>query len=326
MDETFSFVIEEDHAGGRLDKALAALYSDLSRSRLTKLIQDGCVKVDGAVTEDPSLKVRVGQEVVFFVPPPVDSTPQPENIPLDILYEDDDLIVINKSPDLVVHPGAGNPDGTLVNALLYHCKDTLSGIGGVMRPGIVHRLDKETSGAMLVAKNDMAHKALSDQLADRTLSRIYHAVVLGEPIPPIGVIDRRIGRHPSQRLKMATPGAASREAVTRYKVLKRAGGHLSLVECRLETGRTHQIRVHMESIKNPLIGDPMYGGARSAVKAACRRLGVDEVLENQVLDFPRQALHAAEISFVHPRSEEQVTIQAPYYGDIKSLIKNIFKK
>ena len=326
QDEIFSFVIGEEYAGARLDKALAALYTDLSRSRLTKLIQEGCVKVDGAVVKDASLKVRPEQEVEFFVPPPVDSTPQPEDIPLDILYEDDDLIVINKSPDLVVHPGAGNPTGTLVNALLHHCKDTLSGIGGVMRPGIVHRLDKETSGAMLVAKNDMAHKALSEQLADRTLSRVYHAVVLGEPVPPKGVIDRRIGRHPSQRLRMATPGAASREAVTRYRVLKRSGGHLTLVECRLETGRTHQIRVHMESIKHPLIGDPLYGGARSAVKAACRRLEFVEDLENQVLDFPRQALHAAEISFVHPRSGEQVTIQAPYYQDIKSLIENVFSK
>lgn len=323
-EETFAFEIGVEHVGARLDKALAVLYTDLSRSRLTKLVQEGCVKVDGEITKNPSMKMREGQAVEFFVPPPADYKPQAEDIPLDILYEDDDLIVINKSPDMVVHPGAGNHSGTLVNALLHHCADTLSGVGGVLRPGIVHRLDKETSGAMLVAKNDKAHKALSEQLANRTLSRVYHAVVLGEPVPPVGRIDRRIGRNPSQRLKMATPGAASREAATRYRVMKRAKGHLSLVECRLETGRTHQIRVHMESIKHSLVGDPLYGGARTAVKAACRRLELSEPLESQVMDFPRQALHAAEITFVHPRTKEEVTIQAPYYHDIKSLIENVF--
>lgn len=323
--EEFVYEIAAEHEGARLDKALAALYTDLSRSRLTKIINEGCVQVDGAVTKNPSMKMREGQSVTFFVPPPVDWRPQAENLPLDILYEDDDLIVINKAPDMVVHPGAGNHTGTLVNALLYHCKDTLSGVGGVLRPGIVHRLDKQTSGAMLVAKNDKAHQFLSNQLADRTLSRVYHAVVLGEPVPPAGRIDRRIGRNRTQRLKMATPGTASREAVTRYRVLERSGGHLSLVECRLETGRTHQIRVHMEAIKHSLIGDPLYGGAKTAVQAVCRRLDLDEERTKQIVEFPRQALHAAQITFVHPASQEAMTISAPYYPDIKSLInKNFF--
>ena len=244
----------------------------------------------------------------------------PENIPLDIVFEDEHLIVINKQAGLVVHPGAGNYSGTLVNALLYHCADTLSGIGGVMRPGIVHRLDKDTSGVMLAAKTDQAHKGLAAQLEDRSLSRIYKALVLGVPQPRKGSVDQPLARDHRNRLKMAVNNSHGKTAKTHYQVERDFKGVLSLLECKLESGRTHQIRVHMGYAGYPLIGDPLYGPQPTAVRAALKRGGYEPETIEEVMAFPRQALHAAAISFIHPASGEEMAFEAPMPEDFAGLI------
>lgn len=324
--EEFSLIVENAEQCGRLDKILSAAFDDLSRSRLQALIDQGEVRLNGTVCDTASKKLVVGDVVEFSVPPPIDATPKPENIPLDIVYEDDDLLVINKQPGLVVHPGAGNYEGTLVNALLYHCKDTLSGIGGVMRPGIVHRLDKETSGLMVVAKNDMAHKGLAAQLEDRSLSRVYTAVVFKVPFPVKGTIDKPLVRHSSHRLKMTIARAGEgKEARTHYNVLKKYGEAASLVECKLESGRTHQIRVHMESIGHNLIGDPLYGPQPNGLRSALGKAGYDEGVISQIMEFPRQSLHAGAIGFIHPATEEDMAFEAPFPDDISNLLKLLDK-
>lgn len=321
QEDVLSFVIEGDQAGARLDKALSALCADLSRSRLQSLISDGQVSVNGEVLTNASKKVSLGDEIEVNVPPPVDATPIAENIPLEIVYEDEHLLVINKPAGLVVHPGAGNMHGTLVNALLHHCAGSLSGIGGVMRPGIVHRLDKDTSGLMVAAKNDFAHQRLSAQLADRSLSREYLALVLKVPMPMKGVIDKAIGRDARQRLKMSVRGRASREARTFYEIEQSWGGSLSLVRCKLESGRTHQIRVHMEAIKHPLVGDPLYGPQPTALRAALGKLDLEEEAIEAFMTFPRQALHAQAITFIHPVTEEELSFAAPLPDDFSKLLK-----
>lgn len=308
--------------GGRLDKVLAGLFPDLSRSRLKTLILDGAVGLDGAVCADPSRKVRTGSSVTVIVPPPVDGTPMPEAIPLDIVYEDDALLVINKPAGLVVHPGAGNWSGTLVNALLYHCGEGLSGIGGVRRPGIVHRLDKDTSGLMVAAKSDKAHKTLSAQLADRTLGRWYKAVVWGVFMPANGHVDQPIGRHPSNRLKMAVV-RDGRAAVTHYRVEEQYADAASLLECRLETGRTHQIRVHMAHIRHPLIGDPLYGQQRNAGQSLLRKAGCEDAVADRILSFPHQALHAWKIHFRHPLTGEDMEFESPVPAVLENLINDL---
>lgn len=309
-------------SAGRMDKILAGLVPDVSRSRLKALILDGQVNVNGAICADPSHGVSPGDEIALIVPEAIDALPQPENIPLDIVYEDDDMLVINKAAGMVVHPGAGNADGTLVSALLYHCGESLSGIGGVKRPGIVHRLDKDTTGLMVVAKHDRAHAGLSAQLTDRTLSRLYHAVVWKEPTPIKGTINAPIGRHLTNRLKMAVRShAAGREAVTHYlREESFHGGTSSLVSCKLETGRTHQIRVHMAHIGHPIVGDPLYGLPAQEQGALLNRGGYDEAAKQAVLSFPRQALHAAGIAFVHPVSGEEMEFEASWPDDLKALI------
>jgi 23S rRNA pseudouridine1911/1915/1917 synthase len=271
------------------------------------LIEAGEVKIHGGVENRPSYKVQSGDVLTLNVPPPIKWYPAPENIPLNIVYEDDDLIVLNKPAGLVVHPGAGNKDGTLVNALLYHCSDSLSGIGGVLRPGIVHRLDKDTSGLMVVAKNDTAHQGLAAQFSDRTLSRKYKALVLGVPMPPKGEINLPIARHHKNRLLMAVNEKHGKPARTFYKVVERYRDHFALVECTLESGRTHQIRVHMKAIDHPLIGDPAYGAQITKVQSALKKAGYNEDIQAHVLNFPRQALHAFSLTFIHPRSGKAMT-------------------
>jgi 23S rRNA pseudouridine1911/1915/1917 synthase len=317
------YTISEEQAGQRLDKALAALVEGLSRARIQKLLAGGHVRVNGAAAVSASNKVKTGDEIAVTVPPLQEAVPQAEDIKLDIIYEDEHLLVINKPAGVVVHPGAGNHEGTLVNALLHHCGDSLSGIGGVKRPGIVHRLDKDTTGLMIAAKNDAAHQGLAAQLADRTLSRIYHAVVLKVPVPLAGRIDRALVRHRTNRLKMTVTRSGGKEALTHYKVIQRFGQRASLVECKLESGRTHQIRVHMESIKNPLIGDPLYGPQATALRAVFKQDGIDSDAIDSVLAFPRQALHAHSLAFKHPVTGEAHSYSAPTPPDISNLLKNI---
>ena len=325
MIETFTFSIDETHAGERLDKGLAALQTDLSRARVQALIADGQVRVNGDVCSSASKKIWSGDVIEVNVPAPVEADPQPENIPLDIVYEDDDMLVINKPAGMVVHPGAGNYSGTLVNALLYHCAGTLSGIGGVMRPGIVHRLDKETSGLMVAAKSDRAHQGLAAQLEDRSLSRLYKALVLKVPVPLKGKVEFSIGRDPRNRQKMAVNVRGAKDARTFYHVRERYGEACALLECKLESGRTHQIRVHMAALKHSLIGDPIYGPQATAVQAAFKKEGYDESVIAEILAFPRQALHAAEITFIHPVTGETMHYAQELAGDFSNLLKLLYK-
>ncbi|SOC84770.1 23S rRNA pseudouridine1911/1915/1917 synthase [Ensifer adhaerens] len=319
----------DDAASGRLDSWLsAALDGEISRSRAKALIEGGAVSINGSVITEPKKKIRPGDEVIIDMPEPEDPEPQGEDIPLDVLYEDDDLIVIAKPAGLVVHPGAGNWTGTLVNALIHHCGTSLSGIGGVKRPGIVHRLDKETSGVMVAAKNDNAHRHLSAQFADhgRTgpLERAYLALVWGRPRNLKGTIDAPLGRA-GDRTKRAVKHEASddaREAITHYEVVERflekpdATAQACLVECRLETGRTHQIRVHMAHLGHPLIGDPEYG---AAFKTKANRLPEDA--RAAVNGFHRQALHAYLLQFEHPSTGETMHFEAPIPDDMHFVIE-----
>lgn len=322
--QKIDLTVPEGAKAMRLDKALAELHPDLSRSRLKMLIEAGDVIVSGYIIKTPSHKVNAGENITITIPPAVDDKPRPENIPLDIVYEDDDLLVINKAVGMVVHPAVGNYEGTLVNALLYHCKGNLSGIGGVKRPGIVHRLDKETSGLMVVAKNDLAHHGLSEQLKDRTLSRIYGAIVWRSPTILKGTIDFPIGRHSSNRLKMAIMMKSGREATTHYHMQEKYDEVACWVECKLESGRTHQIRVHMQHIKHPLVGDPLYGIAPQEGRALLSRAGYAEEIMDQIMAFDHQALHAQEIGFIHPRSGEEMRFLSDLPDDLQNL-KNLFK-
>lgn len=312
--------------GERLDKALAKLCPDLSRSRIKSLMDDECVFIGDHIFDGASYKVLGGETFKLLVPPAVDDTPRPENIPLNIIYEDDELLVVDKPAGLVVHPGAGHQSGTLVNALLYHCGDTLSGIGGVKRPGIVHRLDLDTSGLIMVAKTDRAHQSLSEQLAERTLKRVYHALVLGAPVPLAGVIDRPLGRHTKNRLKQAVLNKDGREAKTNYKIIENFSNEFSLVECRLQTGRTHQIRVHMQDKGHCVLGDPLYGPQRTALYAGFKRGGYSVETAKYVEEtLKRQALHAVEISFIHPVTEEVMSFSSDLAPDIQDILNHLRK-
>ena len=319
------YVVDEVEVGSRADKFLSNVCVELSRSRIQSLIDGGCVTCNGGVVKTASVKVVQGDVYRISVPEPEPAEPEAEDIPLDVVYEDDDLLVINKAVGMVVHPGAGNWSGTLVNALLHHCGDSLSGIGGVVRPGIVHRLDKDTGGLMLVAKNDHAHAHLSEQLADRSLSRVYHAIVLGVPMPIKGVIDRPIGRHRHDRLKMSVMSNAPRDARTHYLVKQEFQGGICLVECKLETGRTHQIRVHMESIGHPLLGDPLYGPQPTALRSALNRGDyVTEIIDN-IMCTPVQMLCAKEISFIHPVTEKRMDFDCDHPGLFSKVLKMLNK-
>ncbi|MFC3164811.1 RluA family pseudouridine synthase [Ciceribacter thiooxidans] len=322
-------LITGDDAEGRIDAWLAAhLEGSLSRSRVKALIEQGAVTLNDQPTTEPKRKIHPGDRLVIVMPEPEDPQPKGEDIPLDVVYEDKDLIVVVKPPGLVVHPAAGNWTGTLVNALIHHCGDSLSGIGGVKRPGIVHRLDKDTSGVIVVAKNDLSHRHLADQFADhgRTgpLERAYQAVVWGRPRSLHGTIDAPLGRG-GDRTKRAVKREESddaREAITHYEVLERYGEKpdstciASLVECRLETGRTHQIRVHMAHIGHPLIGDVDYGAA-FRTKANL----LPEPARTIVNRFPRQALHAYLLQFEHPSTGEVMRFEVPLPNDMIKVIE-----
>lgn len=323
MSEQLQQMIEipEDLAGNRLDKALSLSLPGFSRARLQALLKGGHVRLNGDICEKMSLKVKAGDKVSLVLPPLEDAAPEAQDIPLDIVYEDEDLLVINKQAGLVVHPGAGNHDGTLVNALLYHCGDSLSGIGGVARPGIVHRIDKDTSGLLVVAKNDQAHRHLSEQLADRSLSRVYLALAFKTPVPKKGSVNLPLARDSGNRLKMAINRRTGKEAQTDYLVLEDFRGALSLLECKLHSGRTHQIRVHMQALGHPLIGDPFYGPQRNAVEAAMKKTDFTPEQIIAVQDFPRQALHAASISFIHPATEEWMEFEADLPDDLSNLLE-----
>jgi 23S rRNA pseudouridine1911/1915/1917 synthase len=306
--------------GGRLDRVLASSIDDVSRSRIKVLIETGSVTIDGATITDPSHRVKLGQTFAMIIPDSQPASIEPEAIELDVLYEDEDLIVIDKPAGMVVHPAPGSPSGTLVNALLAHCGESLSGIGGVRRPGIVHRLDKDTSGVMIAAKNDAAHQSLAAQFAERTIERAYTAVVWGVPVPLKGKVDGNIGRSERNRLKMAVVRAPKgRTARTHYQVTERLGPHASVLQCRLETGRTHQIRVHMTHLGHPLVGDPVYG-RQSAARIKSLRMAARTYLDS----FKRQALHAHLIGFTHPRHQKKMRFESEIPKDIKSLI-NIFR-
>lgn len=328
-DEILDFLVEDGEEGKRLDALIASKDGRFSRSRFKSLIKEGQVNLtnpDGLsrTIKEPNHRVNVGDHLKIILPAPEDPTPQGEDIPLDVVFEDDHLIVINKPTGMVVHPAAGNWTGTLVNALIHHCGDSLSGIGGVRRPGIVHRLDKETSGLLVVAKTDAAHKGLSEQFADhgRTgpLVRAYQALVWGELRNRKGTIDTQIGRAQHNRLKQKVLKEGGRQAITHYEVKETftSGSEIiaSRVECRLETGRTHQIRVHMAHIGHPLIGDPEYG---TGFKSKINKL--PDSLARHIEKRKRQALHAGLLGFAHPISEEELIFERDMPQDLMNVMK-----
>lgn len=305
--------VPETQKNLRLDKFLVSCYPQFSRNQMIRLIKEGAVSVEDCPSRTlaPDDEVKVGEHFKIIPPEATPADPVLENIPLDILYEDKDLLVVNKPAGLVVHPGAGNTHGTLVNALLAHCGDSLSGIGGVRRPGIVHRIDKDTSGILVVAKNDWAHRHLAEQFAEHTIERVYQAFVWGFVKNTTGVISGYIGRSPTNRQKMAVVKTNGKHATTHYERLEVFGGGLaSHIQCTLETGRTHQIRVHMASVGHSLIGDTVYGIVPYHAPEALKF-------------FPRQALHAGFLGFIHPTTEERMTFEVPLPEDMQTLLNNL---
>ena len=284
--DKFCFTITEELEGERIDKCLSMLIDSLSRSFIQKMIKDDGVFVNGKPVK-ANYKVKAEDEIIFELPDSVEPDIEPENIPLEVLYEDADIIIVNKPKGMVVHPAAGHYSGTLVNALMYHCKNSLSGINGVMRPGIVHRIDMNTTGSLIVCKNDSAHEAIAAQLKEHSIKRAYHAIVIGELKEEEGIINKPIGRHPVDRKRMAVNDKNGKHAVTHYRVLQRFRGY-TYIECILETGRTHQIRVHMASFGHPILGDDVYGP------------------EKCPFHLQGQTLHAKTLGFVHPSTKEYI--------------------
>lgn len=300
MDEqTLTIIVDPENEGQRLDVLLTQELNNLSRSHVQRLVSEHCVIVNGK-SEKSNYKVRPGDKLIIAIPPSRPTVAQPQNIALDILYEDEDVIVVNKPRNMVVHPAVGNLEGTLVNALLWHCKG-LSGINGVTRPGIVHRLDKDTSGVLVVAKNDQSHVSLAEQIQSKVAGRKYLTIVHGLVKEEQGVINAPIGRHSIDRKKMAVTYANSKPAITRFIVLEKFNGY-TFVECKLETGRTHQIRVHMAYIGHPVVGDPKYGPKQSHFM------------------IRGQALHSAELTFYHPRTGEHMAFSAPMPQDMHEIL------
>ncbi|SHJ75511.1 23S rRNA pseudouridine1911/1915/1917 synthase [Roseomonas rosea] len=314
---TLEFTATAEQAGDRLDRAFAGM-GGLSRSRVKALVEAGHAARGGVTTTDPSESLRPGLRYTLAVPPPEAATPQPQAMDLTILFEDRHLIVLDKPAGLVVHPAPGNPDGTLVNAILAHAGEELSGIGGEKRPGIVHRLDKDTSGVMVVAKSEPAHHALSTAFAERDLERSYLALTWGTPSPISGSVEAPIGRHPADRKRMAVVDRGGKNALTHYATERAWGAACALVRCRLSTGRTHQIRVHMAHIGHPLVGDPVY---LRRTPAAAR--GLPEAAREALLAFPRQALHAQSLGFRHPVTGEPLSFSSPLPPDMAALIATL---
>jgi len=310
--QTIDVCLDAAHAGWRLDRALADAVPTLSRERLKSLIRSGAVKAAGSPLRDPAIKVKGDEELRLEVPEPKPAHNEPQDIPLKVVFEDEHLLVVDKPAGFVVHPAAGNFDGTLVNALLHHCGGSLSGIGGVARPGIVHRIDKDTSGLLVVAKTDVAHEGLAKQFAAHSIDRRYLAIVDGVPRHLGGTVNAPLARSSANRKKIAiVEEGRGKRAVTHWKRLDALRG-AALMECRLETGRTHQVRVHMASIGHPLLGDPVYGRAGMAH---------GKLLKD--LDFHRQALHAAELGFVHPVTKNRLSFSSPMPSDMQELFKSL---
>ena len=309
--------VSDGDVGERIDRLITAATGQ-SRSLVAKLIEGGSVTVNGK-SVGKNYKMRAGDLVAIEFPEPVADEAVAENIPLDVVFEDGDIVVVNKPKGMIVHPATGIYSGTLVNALLYHCGDSLSGIGGVIRPGIVHRIDKDTSGLLVVAKNDEAHISLSEQLKTHDVSRVYHAIVIGNVKEDSGTIDRPIGRHPADRKKMAIitdPAQRAREAITHYEVMERfqlPTGRFTYVKCKLETGRTHQIRVHMSSIGHPLMGDTVYGGGNTRFEAESRAL------------ISGQCLHARVLELTHPKTCEKMQFECPLPDYFEKLLEKLRK-
>ena len=305
-------VLGADQVGQRLDRAIADVMPTLSRERIKALLAEGAItRDDGRPLSSGSTKVDAATTLTIALPPPEPAEAIAQDMPLVVVYEDAHLIVIDKPAGLVVHPANGNPDGTLVNALLHHCAGQLSGIGGVARPGIVHRIDKDTSGLLVVAKSDVAHEGLARQFADHSIDRVYHAITSGTPMPPAGTVDAPLARSSHDRKKIAVVGdGRGKRAVTHFRTLERLNS-AAFIECRLETGRTHQVRVHMAHIGHPLLGDPVYG-KRSSHASTLKSIG-----------FARQALHATRLGFIHPVEGKSVTFDSPLPNDMQELFTRL---
>lgn len=302
-------------AGQRVDRFVADAIGTISRSRVKALIEEGRLTVDGRLVTEPAESVRDGCTYCLDIPPPTPAAPQPQPIALTVLYEDSDLLVLDKPAGLVVHPAPGNPDGTLVNALLAHCGPGFTGIGAERRPGIVHRLDKDTSGVMVVAKTQLANDKLTAAFANRDLDRAYKALCWGQPSPAAGEIEGAIGRDRRDRKRMAVVTQGGKPALTYYRTLQSWQGSLALLECKLATGRTHQIRVHLATRGHPIVGDPLY---LRRVPAVARSIAAP--LRDRLLDFPRQALHAFKLGFRHPRTGQTLCFETELPADMASLI------
>lgn len=304
MSTIFDFVITEESEEERIDKCLTGLIDSLSRSYIQKLLKEGSITVNGQTVSKASFRVKPEDNVQLILPPAVVPDILPEDIPLSVLYEDEDVIVVDKPKGMVVHPAPGHYTGTLVNALLYHCREGLSGINGVLRPGIVHRIDRDTTGSVIACKNDDAHNSIAAQLKEHSIVRRYHAIVHGNLKEDTGTVHTQIGRHPNDRKKMAVLPQGGKEAITHYKVLQRFGRY-TYIECRLETGRTHQIRVHMAHLGHPLLGDEVYGPKDGPFR------------------LNGQTLHAKILGFVHPRTGEYIETDAPLPEYFETLLKKL---
>lgn len=306
MKRELQYEVTEEEDGLRLDQYIAGRCMDLSRSYIQKLIKESRVTINKNIQTKTKTAVQESDIVNVFLPDPKELEIKPQDIPLDILYEDNDVLVVNKPKGMVVHPAPGHYEDTLVNAVLYHCRDNLSGINGVLRPGIVHRIDKDTTGALIVCKNDKAHQKIADQLRAHTITRSYRAIVYNNFSEDEGMINAPIGRHPTNRKKRMVTEKNSKEAITHYKVLDHLNHKFNYIECRLETGRTHQIRVHMSHIGHPLLGDEVYGPANSKFK-----------------NLQGQTLHAATLGFIHPTTEEYMEFSAPLPDYFEKLLKTL---
>lgn len=302
-EQRIEFIVVPEEAGTRLDALLAQKHAEFSRSFIQKNIKEGYVQIDQKPSK-ASYKVNPGDTVTFDVPSLTEPEIEPENIPLDILYEDEDIILINKPKQMVVHPAPGHYHSTIVNGLMYHCKNSLSGINGVMRPGIVHRIDQDTTGVIVACKNDQAHRCIAKQLKEHTITRKYHAIVLGH-LAEDGTVTGKIGRHPVDRKKMAINEKNGKDAVTHYHILDHLNNKYTYVECQLETGRTHQIRVHMASIGHPILGDRVYGQQKNP------------------FHLTGQTLHAKTLGFVHPRTGEYMEFDAPLPEYFDKLLRQL---